>query len=369
MESNSKQQYYCLDLVRGIAALIVAVGHTRALMLKPAHETNLDVIGKIIYFLTGFGYQAVMLFFVLSGFFITRSIYFSFQKNKWSLKVYVINRLSRLWVVLIPALFLTFICDYLGVTFFLDQPFYAQKLEHLELIDTEKQLTILNFLGNASFLQTLLVPTYGSNGPLWSLANEFWYYILIVLLFYVVFFQKMKRYIAIGVFMLCMTFLLYYNDGLVILFSLFLLGSLVFYLDEKYPNIRPSWWMNILAFTLFAVSLIAVRLLYIPVFYGNFLIGFFSAYTIWVLLRQKLPSSLKPIATFLSKISYTLYLIHFPFVALLTSYLGWQNMIYSWKNLGIYFILFGVVILFAYFMYYLFERNTNKVRNFILKRI
>ena len=34
------------------------------------------------------------------------------------------------------------------------------------------------FWGNAFFLQQTLVKTFGSDGPLWSLANEFWYYML-----------------------------------------------------------------------------------------------------------------------------------------------------------------------------------------------
>ena len=33
-----------------------------------------------------------------------------------------------------------------------------------------------DFAGNALFLQTILVPVLGTNGPLWSLAYEFWYY-------------------------------------------------------------------------------------------------------------------------------------------------------------------------------------------------
>ena len=31
---------------------------------------------------------------------------------------------------------------------------------------------------NAFFLQTIVGPTFGSNGPLWSLAYEWWYYVL-----------------------------------------------------------------------------------------------------------------------------------------------------------------------------------------------
>ncbi|MFL9909315.1 hypothetical protein [Paraburkholderia sp. RL17-337-BIB-A] len=35
---------------------------------------------------------------------------------------------------------------------------------------------VIALLCNVVFLQTLTCGTYGSNGPLWSLANEFWYY-------------------------------------------------------------------------------------------------------------------------------------------------------------------------------------------------
>src|SRR6202030_1593882 len=40
------------------------------------------------------------------------------------------------------------------------------------------QITPGIFLGNLFFVQTILCRTFGSNGPLWSLANEFWYYVL-----------------------------------------------------------------------------------------------------------------------------------------------------------------------------------------------
>src|SRR5208282_6759170 len=34
------------------------------------------------------------------------------------------------------------------------------------------------FLGNLAFLQTIAVPSYGSNVAMWSLANEAWYYLI-----------------------------------------------------------------------------------------------------------------------------------------------------------------------------------------------
>ena len=34
------------------------------------------------------------------------------------------------------------------------------------------------FSGNFFFLQSIVSPVFGSNGPLWSLSYEFWYYII-----------------------------------------------------------------------------------------------------------------------------------------------------------------------------------------------
>src|SRR3979409_401158 len=94
-----------LDLIRGIAAIMVLTGHLRALIFADySQQQAVPIIGKIFYFLTGFGHQAVVIFFVLSGFFITKSIYGSLQKNQWSVSIYAIHRLSRLWMVLITGL-------------------------------------------------------------------------------------------------------------------------------------------------------------------------------------------------------------------------------------------------------------------------
>src|ERR1035441_502485 len=38
--------------------------------------------------------------------------------------------------------------------------------------------TLPAFFGNLFFLQSVVSPVFGSNGPLWSLSYEFWYYIL-----------------------------------------------------------------------------------------------------------------------------------------------------------------------------------------------
>ncbi len=46
-------------------------------------------------------------------------------------------------------------------------------------VDFASSSGIFVFIGNLLFLQTIAAPTFGTNVPLWSLANEFWYYFMV----------------------------------------------------------------------------------------------------------------------------------------------------------------------------------------------
>lgn len=58
-----KNNFSSLDFLRAFSAFIVAWGHSRFLILVPSDEvTNLSIVNKVIYFLAGFGPQAVIVF-------------------------------------------------------------------------------------------------------------------------------------------------------------------------------------------------------------------------------------------------------------------------------------------------------------------
>lgn len=142
------------------------------------HLQSKSFVPQVLYFLTGFGHQAVIVFFVLSGFLISSTILRSHILGKWSWRHYAVNRATRLYVVLLPGLLLGFFWDRLGSWLFAAKGIYAHSLSDLGPAVPLKNLTPGNFLGNLFFLQTILCETFGSNGPLWSLSNEFWYYVL-----------------------------------------------------------------------------------------------------------------------------------------------------------------------------------------------
>src|SRR6266851_274573 len=105
-----------LDLLRGIAAFAVFFGHARSLFLVDYKDVENKGPGvQAFYLVTGFGHQAVMLFFVLSGFFIGGNVLHLMLSGKWSWTSYLISRFTRLYVVLLPGLLATLLCDVAGI--------------------------------------------------------------------------------------------------------------------------------------------------------------------------------------------------------------------------------------------------------------
>ena len=69
--SMSPQFSGFLDFIRWMAALLVVLQHIRYLWFAEyADIQNKTILFKLFYFLTGFGSEAVMVFFVLSGFLV-----------------------------------------------------------------------------------------------------------------------------------------------------------------------------------------------------------------------------------------------------------------------------------------------------------
>jgi peptidoglycan/LPS O-acetylase OafA/YrhL len=170
-----------LDIIRFLAAIAVMFGHWRGFYfvdyegVAPPMKTALV---KTLYFLTGFGHQAVMVFFVLSGLFISSSVLRHLERGTWHWRDYVLDRGVRLYLVLVPGLLLGALLDLVGIRFFNDSRIYSVPLEPFGNGIPANQLNMSSFFGNLFFLQTRFTTVFGSNGPLWSLFNEFWYYVL-----------------------------------------------------------------------------------------------------------------------------------------------------------------------------------------------
>lgn len=156
-----------LNLIRLMASVAVTLSHSYILTKNLAKEP--------LFLLTGtqtFGYLAVFVFFVVSGFLISRS----FDKNS-NITQYLLARALRIYPALLAAL--VFCVIPIGLTFSSLSPSEYIKNPQIWHYITD------NLLFKSSFqlpgLFTTNPESSSVNGSLWSLRYEVYAYILVVL--------------------------------------------------------------------------------------------------------------------------------------------------------------------------------------------
>jgi peptidoglycan/LPS O-acetylase OafA/YrhL len=165
-----------LALARWIAALAVLVTHAGQLI--QISDIMVAPHGPGVYawwFLAGFSHQAVLAFFVMSGFLIGGDLLRRLDRTDPFLKQYMIDRFSRIYIVMAPALALGFVVDSIGRRIFPDSGIYDGAF-------FDGVFNPINILWTLLQQQNIWAPQAGTNGPLWSLACEMWYYITFPLL-------------------------------------------------------------------------------------------------------------------------------------------------------------------------------------------
>lgn len=144
-----------LDALRGFAALYVVVHHA---MPRGTMLGHLDVSG-----LFRLGQEAVILFFLLSGFVVN----FSHVRGRdKSFQTYIIKRGLRIYVPLIAVFLLGW-----GV-----QSLRSGATQPVNLTDLLLNLLMLQDAG--SLKPGVIVEPFMGNSPLWSLSYEWWFYML-----------------------------------------------------------------------------------------------------------------------------------------------------------------------------------------------
>lgn len=316
--------FFWADVLRLLAASLVVMEHSRDLLFRTLAEAgNVSAPWKLFYFLTGFGSEAVIVFFVLSGFWITSAVTRRIDRSDFW-RTYLIDRLSRLLVVVVPVLILGGALDLLSIHL-LGSGYAAGTSGALTLQrPVADSLTPLTLVGNLLFLQKVVFPTFGSNGPLWSLAFEFWYYIWFPSLLLLV----TRRKFSLGLLTLGLGAL---SSSMVEGFVVWLMGSALFYLDRRVlrggeASSRWSGWRAKVALPaslgLLGVALAASRLS-VPIAGSSLVLGAAFSLFFWVLLRTNPGtwSSARPLASYGANASFSLYALHFPVILVLASLL------------------------------------------------
>jgi peptidoglycan/LPS O-acetylase OafA/YrhL len=149
---------WALDGVRAAAALAVVAYHVRGSawvkfdLLPPSQHS---VLARAFFAPLRLGDEAVMVFFVLSGFLVGGRIVQKVTERAFSLGDYAIERSTRIFIPLIPAVVLTDVVN--GIVF-----------GHADVL--------WSVLANIPGLDPVAAPTLSRDPPLWSLAYEIWFY-------------------------------------------------------------------------------------------------------------------------------------------------------------------------------------------------
>lgn len=169
-----------LNLVRVAACEVVVVSHfyTR---YRPMFLDSIFLGGML-------GGLGVFTFFVISGFLISYSVYQKMQNPNYRFRHYFVDRFSRIYSGLVPALILSLV---VAGGIYATNPAYFN-----HLLDAESPINLQTFTATismtdmvpsglvnatstaffgASFAQPMISP-FGFNSVLWSLVVEWWIY-------------------------------------------------------------------------------------------------------------------------------------------------------------------------------------------------
>ena len=104
-----------------------------------------------------------MIVLVLSGYFIGTSVMESVATRRWSWRTYLVSRLTRLQLVLFPALVLGGLWGRIGMRIRQAALIYYDALYKFYIPSVALRSTVPVFLGNHFFLQSIISPVFGSN--------------------------------------------------------------------------------------------------------------------------------------------------------------------------------------------------------------
>jgi peptidoglycan/LPS O-acetylase OafA/YrhL len=296
-----------LDLTRFSAALLVVLTHyIQQGLIGPAAQGTMPLFGR----------EAVIVFFVLSGFVIA----YASAEKALTLRQYVVARSARIYSVAAPLVLLCFLLVYL-VSQYTELPANLGYQARKPYIYLPLHFLFMGELWNLSETPPWLI-------QYWSLGYEVWYYVLFGVVFYL---RGTKRLLLGAMVLLVMGFKLW------LLLPVWLAGVYMYKRQKDLPltpvQARLGWLATILAlcaYKYFAVD-VTLRALGNQIwpfpslhlgsadrFLADYLVCLL-VYLNFTLARQCAFTSLQAIETpirALAAYTFTLYLIHGPVIGI-----------------------------------------------------
>jgi len=359
-----------LHIIRGFAALYVAIGHSKVVFWSGGQEyikrypidtwSVLDYLVFSIDLMSSSAQEFVIVFFILSGFFIA----YSFEKNKWQVKDFLINRVVRiyppyLFSLLLGILVFVYIANYNPALF--NSASISPTLELMASAYEHMDLT-------AFFKSLFYLPHYeymAGNLSYWSLMPEWIFYLTVPFLL------KAKRWplLIFTIAYFINAFFLISSHNALIAF-LFEFGFYFFFGIEIYRYINRSDWQSKMPskFISYAVvtslllATIALGILCDKGYISFDATSVLSAcvlcmFSILTLLEYPIKGVFYRMGVFLGDISYTLYVCHLPIYyfayAIITKQV--ERLVFYER---IYWLIIPLAIAISYLAYLLVEKRT-----------
>ena len=318
-------RYEELDSIRGISSLIVMIGHHLMIFSVFQNYSYEDNKPFVIYLLKetparlifSSGNESVIIFFVLSGFVLYKSI----QKNYDSYGTFLLKRISRIYIPYIVAISIAILCQTTMSKYGISN--LSEWFNRSWTIESSLSLIAQHIL---------LIGKYNTdayNGVIWSLVHEMRISIIFPLVMMVCL-RKTLRYSLLSLFSfsICSVVILFLFHSSLTLTSyaltlhytvLFLLGALVaiyknnlivFY-SNRIKNEKIAWFLLAILLYMYEGRIGEIKMLnnfilrdyVVAISACLFVILSLSVSTLSSLLRNKY-------LLYLGKISYSLYLYH-----------------------------------------------------------
>lgn len=309
------------------------------------------------YALTRLGNEAVIVFFVLSGFLVGGRAFKRIYQGTFSPTDYAIDRFVRIMLPLLPALILTAVVSL--------------------IIKGDFSISIL--IGNIFSLQGVFVPVFEGNGPLWSLSYEVWFYILVFALGI----ASIKKEVYFPSIVLLISFASIFTVLDSTYLFCWLIGAMA-YITMPSTISKKILMLSILGFiysllsTQFGSDSISISAgnigKYIPSLeVSRILLSLSIAMLIQQILLIKptniFTKKIDQAGTTLAAFSYTLYLTHYPILGLMT-YFGLERaQTITASTISIYIGIVFICLIVGWILYLLFEKHTNFIRKKIKTKI
>lgn len=336
-------------MLYGAAAFVVLLTHARTSAFVGFGALPVESQGwmvRALFAATRLGHEAVIVFFALSGFLVAGRALEAAANSRFIVSHYAVDRITRILVPLVWACIVTAF-----ITYILDGSFPA----------------FSRIAANSLGLNGIVASTLKYNSPLWSLAFEVWFYLLLGAALGI-------RAFPVGCACAGFLGLIAFTHLNVFYLLLWIIGAISFVYRHQLALRSFSivgTLLMIVGSVMFQLQSDSQAIARYPVPWtasqAEVLICFGTALLLPTLLLSNSTSRLggaEFAARLFSDFSYSLYLTHAPLLALLLLYWPMEPQV-DLRSMSLFLCRIIICLVFAWLFHLCFERSSYVIRTWL----